>query len=74
MTRFTRLLALIAVVAFSGAVTTVLPGVSASATSGGCTESYGGSAAGDSWSATEPLRRWGLAVLGRLRRLGPTPP
>lgn len=57
MTRFTRLLALIAVVAFSGAVTTVLPGVSASATSGGCTESYGGSAAGDSWSATEPLRR-----------------
>jgi hypothetical protein len=59
VTRVVRLLALIAVLAFSGAVATVLPGTSASAsaTPAGCTESYGGSAAGDSWSAAEPLQR-----------------
>jgi hypothetical protein len=60
MNRLVRLLALIAVVGFVVALSvTDLPRTFASATpsADGCTASYGGSSAGDSWSGTEPLRR-----------------
>jgi hypothetical protein len=59
MKRRARLLAVVALLAFSGAVMVVLPGPSASAAStrSGCTQSYGGSGQGDAWSATQPLQR-----------------
>ena len=64
MNRGVRLWALIPVLALTVAtMLALLPGTSASAapdkahSKQGCTESYGAHAQGDTWSATEPLRR-----------------
>jgi hypothetical protein len=57
MTRVLRLWALLTALAIACAtMVALLPGQTASAAPS-CTESYGGHATGDSWSATEPLHR-----------------
>jgi hypothetical protein len=57
MRRVVGFMGLMAVLAFGGAAVGVaVPGPTASAAPA-CTASYGGSAKGDAWSATEPLQR-----------------